>query len=39
VIIEGNQQWGTAGIQAANGGLLTARNRALLAQYGLSFYE
>lgn len=39
VIIEGNQEWGTAGIQAANGGLLTERNRKLFAQYGLIFYE
>jgi hypothetical protein len=39
VIIEGNQQWGTAGIQAANGGLLTPKNRALFAQHGLRFYE
>lgn len=38
VIIEGNQQWGTAGIQAANGGLLTPRNRSHFAQYGLRFY-
>lgn len=38
VIIEGNQEWGTAGIQAANGGLLTERNRKLFAQYGLTFY-
>ena len=37
IIIEGNQQWGTASIQAANGGLLTPKNRALLAQYGLEF--
>lgn len=37
VIIEGNIEWGTAGIQAANGGLLTPRNRALFLQYGLSF--
>lgn len=39
VIIEGNQEWGTAGIQAANGGLLTRRNRELFAQYGLTFYQ
>jgi hypothetical protein len=39
VIIEGNQNWGTNGIQAANGGLLTPRNKALFAQYGISFYE
>jgi hypothetical protein len=38
LIIEGNQQWGTAGIQAANGGLLTPKSRALFAQYGLHFY-
>lgn len=37
VIIEGNIEWGTAGIQATNGGLLTAENRALFAQYGLTF--
>lgn len=39
VIIEANQEWGTAGLQAANGGLLNPRNRRLFAQYGLSFYE
>jgi hypothetical protein len=39
VIIEGNHLWGTAGIQAANGGLLTEKNRKLLLQYGISFYE
>lgn len=38
-LIEGNIEWGTAGIQAANGGLLTPENRALFAQYGLRFYE
>jgi hypothetical protein len=38
VIIEGNQDWGTNGIQAANGGLLTAKNVALYAQYGIRFY-
>jgi hypothetical protein len=38
VIIEGNQDWGTNGIQAANGGLLTDRNKALFAQYGITFY-
>jgi len=39
VMIEGNIEWGTAGIQATNGGLLTPRNRSLFAQYGLTFYE
>lgn len=39
VIIEANQEWGTAGLQAANGGLLTPKNRELFAQYGVSFYE
>lgn len=39
VIIEGNQDWGTNGIQAANGGLLTTRNKVLFAQYGIKFYE
>jgi hypothetical protein len=29
VIIEGNQAWGTSGIQAATGGLLTPKNREL----------
>jgi hypothetical protein len=38
VIIEGNTSWGTTGIQAANGGLLTDKNRKLLAQYGITFY-
>ena len=37
VIIEGNIEWGTTGIQAANGGLLTEKNRSLLSQYNLSF--
>jgi len=35
IMIEGNIEWGTAGLQAANGGLLTERNRKLFAQYGL----
>lgn len=39
VIIEGNQDWGTNGIQAANGGLLTQRNKALFASYGITFYK
>jgi hypothetical protein len=39
VMIEGNIEWGTTGIQAANGGLLTPRNRSLFAQYGLTFHE
>lgn len=39
VVIEGNIEWGTTGIQATNGGLLTPRNRSLFAQYGLTFYE
>lgn len=37
VIIEGNIEWGTTGIQATNGGLLTPKNRALFSQYGLTF--
>ncbi len=37
VLIEGNIEWGTAGIQATNGGLLTPENRRLFAQYGLTF--
>jgi hypothetical protein len=37
ILIEGNIEWGTAGIQAVNGGLLTERNRALFGQYGLIF--
>ena len=37
VIIEGNTVWGTIGFQAANGGLLTAKNRELLAQYDIKF--
>jgi len=37
VIIEGNQAWGTSGIQAATGGLLTPRNRELFAEHGLAF--
>jgi len=39
VVIEGNIEWGTTGIQATNGGLLTPRNRSLFARYGLTFYE
>ncbi len=39
VMIEGNIEWGTTGIQATNGGLLTPRNRSLFAQYGLTFHE
>jgi hypothetical protein len=39
VIIEGNQNWGTIGMQAANGGLLTADNTRLFAQYGMSFHD
>ena len=39
VVIEGNIEWGTTGIQATNGGLLTPRNRSLFAQYGLTFHE
>jgi hypothetical protein len=37
VLIEGNIEWGTAGIQAATGGLLSPKNRQLLARYGLRF--
>jgi hypothetical protein len=37
VILESNGDWGTTGVQAANGGLLTERNRKLFAQYGLKF--
>ena len=36
LLIEGNIEWGTAGIQAANGGILTQKNRKLFLQYGLS---
>lgn len=39
VIIEGNTSWGTTGLQAANGGLLTDKNKRLFAQYGISFYR
>lgn len=39
VLIEGNIEWGTAGIQAATGGLLNTRNRELFARWGLRFYE
>jgi len=39
VIIESNPDWGTIGFQAANGGLLTAENRKLFNQYGISFYK
>lgn len=35
IFIEGNIEWGTAGMQAATGGLLTERNRVLFAQHGL----
>lgn len=38
VMIEGNIEWGTTGIQATNGGLLTPKNRALFARYGLTFH-
>jgi hypothetical protein len=38
VIIEGNQNWGTTGLQTANGGLLTVKNIRLFSQYGISFY-
>jgi len=37
VVIEGNLDWGTAGIQAANGGLLNRRNRMLFAGHGIYF--
>jgi hypothetical protein len=37
-MIEGNIEWGTTGIQAASGGLLTPRNRSLFAEYGLTFH-
>jgi hypothetical protein len=36
VIIEGNVEYGTAGIQAANGGLLNQKNKLLFSQYGLN---
>jgi hypothetical protein len=39
VIMEGNTRWGTTGFQAANGGLMSDRNRKLFAQYGISFCE
>jgi hypothetical protein len=35
VAIEGNLDWGTAGIQAANGGLLSPKNRETFAGHGL----
>lgn len=38
LVIEGNIEWGTAGIQAANDGLLTQKNIALFSQYELSFH-
>jgi hypothetical protein len=38
VIIEANQHWGTVGLQATNGGLLTEKNRRLFEQYGISFH-
>jgi hypothetical protein len=38
ILIEGNHEWSHYGIQAVNGGLLTAKNRNLFAQYGISFY-
>ena len=37
ILVEGNIEWGTAGIQAANGGLLTTKNRMLFSKYGLTF--
>ena len=37
IIIEGNQNWGTASMQAANGGLLTAKTRSLFEQHGIYF--
>jgi len=36
LVIEGNVEWGTAGLQAANGGLLSERNKKLFSQYGLN---
>jgi hypothetical protein len=39
ILIEGNIEWGTAGIQAATGGLLNKRNRELFARWGLRFHE
>lgn len=39
LFIEGNQDWGSNGLQAANGGLLTPKNKALFAQYGITFYD
>lgn len=38
VILEANEGWGTTGIQAACGGLLTEKNRRLFAQFGIRFY-
>ena len=38
VIIEANQNWGTVGLQATNGGLLTDKNRRLFRQYGIAFH-
>ena len=37
IIVEANIEWGTAGIQAVNGGLLTKKNREYFEQYGLYF--
>jgi hypothetical protein len=39
VILEANQYWGTVGLQATNGGLMTEKNRRLFEQYGISFHE
>lgn len=38
VILEGNQMYGTAAIQATNGGMLIPKNRKLFSQYGLRFH-
>ena len=38
VIIEANQNWGTVGLQATIGGLLTEKNRRLFGQYGIAFH-
>ncbi len=39
MIIEANQNWGTVGLQATNGGLLTEKNKRLFGQYGISFHR
>ncbi|WP_170302456.1 sugar-transfer associated ATP-grasp domain-containing protein [Desulfosarcina widdelii] len=38
VIIEANKFWATTGMQAANGGLLTDKNKKIFYQNGISFH-